>query len=66
MSSLRLSLKRADHGKLLRCQVPHPALTAVMDIKTFLDVQCKWIGMQPSLDEVWPNADEMEPNVDEM
>jgi hypothetical protein len=43
VSSLRLSLKRADHGKLLRCQVTHPALTTVMDIKTFLDIQCKWI-----------------------
>ncbi len=43
VSSLRLSLKRADHGKLLRCQVTHPALTTVMDIKTFLDIQCKCI-----------------------
>jgi hypothetical protein len=39
---LKLVLKRVDHGKSLRCQVDHPALTTVMDIKTFLDIQCKF------------------------
>jgi hypothetical protein len=42
VSSLRLSLRRGDHGKSVRCQVIHPALNTTMDVKTFLDIQCKY------------------------
>ena len=51
VSVVRVSLRRSEHGKAVRCQVVHPALSALMDVKTFLDVQCKLFTSNKNLHE---------------
>ena len=41
VSTVTLRMSRRDHGKALRCSAVHPALTTIVDVKSFLDVQCK-------------------------
>ncbi len=41
VSTMTLRMNRVDHGKAVRCEAIHPALTSVVDVKSFLDVQCK-------------------------
>lgn len=41
VSTINLSMTKGDHGKTIRCEATHPALTSVVDVKSFLDVQCK-------------------------
>ena len=41
VSTIALQMSRTDHGKALRCSAEHPALTTIVDVKSFLDVQCK-------------------------
>jgi len=52
VSTIHLSMTRGEHGKSVRCEAKHPALTKMVDVKSFLDIQCKYIFyFQETLDD---------------
>ena len=41
VSRVRIPVSQADHGKAVRCEVVHEALTRSLEAETSLDIQCE-------------------------
>ena len=43
VSRVNVPVTKADNGKEVRCEVVHEALSSLLDTRTQLDVQCKYL-----------------------